>query len=82
MRLVLMDSEEVALRRALLELSSRAASLHFKLVMLLEEARIETIRLSGFLSSCETLNGKEHPLRKEVEELIAKYVITSEKVKS
>lgn len=71
-----MDSEEVFLRRLLLELSSRAASLHFKLAMLLEEARIETIRLSGLLSSCETLNGGEHPLRKEVEGLIMKYVIT------
>lgn len=77
-----MNSEEVFLRRFLLELSSRAASLHFKLVTLLEEARVEAIRLSGLLSSCETLNGEKHSLRKEVEELIAKYVITPGKTDS
>lgn len=78
LRLVIVDSEseEVFLKRFLLELSSRAASLHFKLAMLLEEARVETIRLSGLLSSCETLKGVEHLLRREVEGFIAKYVIT------
>lgn len=78
MRPTPMDCEEAALRRLLLDLSSRAASLHFRLVTLYEEARIETIRLSGLLSFCETYVGGQHPLRKEVEIFLRKYVLTSD----
>lgn len=73
-----MDGEEVSLRKLLLDLSSRAASLHFRLITLYKEARVETIRLSGLLSFCETYTEGGHPLRKEVEGFLRRYVLTSD----
>lgn len=41
------------LLKELLKAESREASLRYKLFQLFEEARIETIRLSGMLSTCK-----------------------------
>lgn len=68
--------DKESLLKRLLDLSSREASLKFKLSRVLEEARIETIRLSGMLATCEALRrpGYEE-IRRDVEDLINKYVL-------
>ncbi|MEM4970178.1 MAG: hypothetical protein QXE01_02870 [Sulfolobales archaeon] len=63
------------LLKTLLELSSVEASLHFKLATKLEEARTETIRLSGLLSMCELKERSVNRYRAIIERMIDKYVI-------
>jgi hypothetical protein len=69
------ENRKAELLKELLELSSRESSLHFKLATALEEARVETIRLSDMLSMCEVVGLRNEHLRREVEDLIRKYVI-------
>jgi ethanolamine utilization protein EutA (predicted chaperonin) len=69
------EEECTELLKELLELSSKEASLIFELSQLLEEAKIETIRLSGLIASCK-LEDKElaSELYKEFEKMFSKYV--------
>lgn len=71
----LYEEECTGLLKELLELSSKEASLTFELFQLLEEAKIETIRLSGLIASCK-LEDRElaGELYKEFEKMFSKYV--------
>ncbi|MEM0122119.1 MAG: hypothetical protein QXZ23_10955 [Saccharolobus sp.] len=69
------EEECSELLRQLLRLSSTEASLTFELYQLLEEARIETIRLGGLIASCRLQNPKlADQLYNEFEKLFTKYV--------
>ncbi|MEM0259779.1 MAG: hypothetical protein QXJ51_00210 [Sulfolobales archaeon] len=58
----------------LLELRSREASLRFKLSRLFEEAKVETIRLSGMVAFCRTTDDAYEDLHKVLSEMLAKYL--------
>ncbi|MEM3832471.1 MAG: hypothetical protein QW128_02585 [Thermoprotei archaeon] len=65
------------LLKVLAKLSSREAVLKFQLYQLLEEAKIETIRLSGIISLYEMVNKNDNDIkvfRSKLEELLSKYV--------
>lgn len=69
------EEECTELLKKLLKLSSKEASLTFELFQLLEEAKIETIRLSGLIASCKLEDKKlAGELYIEFEKMFSKYV--------
>lgn len=66
--------ECVDLLRRLLELRSREASLRFRLSQLVEEARVETIRLSGLIALCRASGGGGDDLGGVLSKMIYKYL--------
>lgn len=66
--------ECIDLLRRLLELRSREASLKFRLSQLVEEARVETIRLSGLVALCRTLGHVDNDLQETLSRMIDKYL--------
>ncbi|MGB9729864.1 MAG: hypothetical protein ACP5GU_09365 [Thermoprotei archaeon] len=68
------------LLKILAQLTSKEAALKFQLYQLLEEAKVETIRLSGIISLYEMISKNDvKTFRSKLEELFSKYVRFSER---
>ncbi|ASJ09209.1 hypothetical protein A3L11_08195 [Thermococcus siculi] len=65
--------EEEALRRKLLELSTRQASLNFKIYELFTCNRTLAMRLSGYAAENRSLGGKG--VSEEVQKIIDRYLL-------
>ncbi|QGA54304.1 hypothetical protein GFS03_06815 [Sulfolobus sp. E5-1-F] len=69
------EEECSELLKQLLKLSSKESALTFELYQLLEEAKVETLRLSGMIANCKYYNKElAEELYKELEDLFHKYL--------